>query len=466
MLNKVEQTIKKYRMFSEGARLTVAVSGGADSLALLHILLHVRSTLKTPLQVVHVNHQLRGAEADADARLVEAIAAEWNLPCMIREVPVRSLAKDLGTSLENAARILRYQVLEEEAVRWDADRIVLGHHADDQAETVLLHLLRGAGIDGLAGILPVRDGRYIRPLLEVSRQEIVEYCQNHHIKYCTDSSNLDPVYLRNSVRLELLPFLRENYNTSVERSLCRLAELAREDSELLWELTERQYADIVETSRDKLLIDAGALATNPTSLQRRVLIKAWQQISGTVIRPPYERVEALRELVLQGHTGQTVQLPAGINAEKQYQKIILVKATGHNDEGKSFAYPLQIPGITQIPELGLTISAEVMERAPQRDETMTCTDRGILLLDADTYLENLEIRNRRPGDVFYPQGAPGKKKLKEYLIDSKIPRQEREAIPLLCSGNEVLWVIGRRKSESCRVTPETHRVLKLKVEKL
>lgn len=461
MLKKVKETINKYRMFSKGDRLVVAVSGGADSLALLHVLLRFRGELETELKVVHVNHHLRGEAADQDARMVEARAIEWDVPFSIRDIKVRELEKGMGTSLENAARILRYQVLEEEALLFGADKIVLGHHADDQAETVLLHLLRGAGVDGIAGMLPVRDQKFYRPLLEVSRQEIENYCHSNHIEYCTDLSNLQPVYLRNSVRLELLPLLREKYNTSVEKSLCRLAELAREDSELLWKLADEAYEKVVTIGEKGLLLETEALGDIPTSLQRRVLIRAWQKLSGEVVSPAYERIEALRKLMLRGNTGQIVQLPSGISGEKSYQQLILGKATGYNGKQKQFSYPLTVPGTTKIPELKITIMTELIDKTKEERQEQGACDQNILLLDADLCRRPLVIRNRRDGDIFYPWGAPGKKKLKEFFIDCKIPRSERDCIPLICSDNEVIWVMGKRKSQSCQVTETTGRMLRL-----
>lgn len=465
MINKVNKTVKKFQMLSPGDRVAVAVSGGADSVALLDCLLKLAVEQQLQLFVVHVNHMLRGAEADGDAKFVAQLAEQHNLPFTICRLDVGYLAKAMATSKQDAARILRYKALEEEAVNWGANKIALGHHADDQAETVLLHLLRGAGVEGLTGMQPVREDRYIRPLLAVTREEIEAYCRQNNLNYRTDRSNLEPIYLRNKIRLELMPLLQKEYNPALVQGLNRLANIAREENDFLRQETNKAFAQvaaILKPSQVNLAITQ--LAALPIALQRRVLIKAWKQVSGAHSNLELARVDEALALVHHRTTGSSLQLPNGVCLEKCYGSLIVRLDLGHNGVEKEFAYTLPVPGKAFIAELGLTIRAELLLNYPM--ESTLCSNQSCsVLLDADKLNFPLEVRNRRTGDRFYPLGAPGHKKLKEFFINAKVPRELRKQALLVCSNKQIVWVTGLRLAEPYKITQLTKRILALTVEK-
>ncbi len=468
MPSKVRKMVNKHQLLASGDRIIVAVSGGADSVALLYGLLPLVEELACSLYVVHVNHLLRGAAAEADANFVAQLSARHQLPFSIRQVDVASAAKGMNTSKQNVARILRYQVLEEEALKWGANKIALGHHADDQAETILLHLLRGTGLEGLAGMLPMRDQKYIRPLLEVTREEIEAFCDANDLSYCTDLSNFEPVYLRNKIRLDLLPLLKEAYNPAVVKGLGRLAKLASEENEFLAEQAQQAFAQVCTGAEpNRLTLDSLKLTALPLALQRRVLILAWQQLAQQHTNLEFDRVEEAIQLAKFGHTGQGLGLPGLIRLEKSYHNLILQPDFGHNAIEKQFSYPIPVPGQVQIPELGVCIRAELSTKQSEQvsGATQNYNTGTRVCWDADQMDFPLIARNRRMGDRFHPQGAPGHKKLKEFFIDAKVPKESRAKTLLVCDSKEVLWAVGIRVAEACWVTAKTTRILELTVEK-
>lgn len=467
MLNKVKQTVNKFRMISPGDRIAVAVSGGADSVALLDCLNAMAVEKQFQLYVIHVNHLLRGTEAEADAEYVAELAGKYNLPYTIRRVDVRKLAKAMATSKQDAARILRYRAMEEVAVNWGANKIALGHHADDQAETILLHLLRGTGLEGLVGMQPVREGRYIRPLLEVTRQEIEAYCDSHNLEYRTDRSNLQTVYLRNKIRLELMPLLLRDYNPALVRGLSRLASIAREESDFLSQETVKAFAQVA-TAQDpsRVVLEIGKLSTLPKALQRRVLISAWKKVSGVHANLELERVDEALDLAEHSLTGSGIQMPNGVYLEKSYGVLIVRLDLGHNGLEKDFAYMLPVPGKVTVGELALTVKAEYVPNYHPTGSSRPSVDNLSVFLDADKISSPLIVRNRRAGDRFYPLGAPGHKKLKDFFIDAKVPRELRQKALLVCCEEEIIWVAGMRLAEPYRISNSTGKILALTVETL
>lgn len=510
MLNKVRLTIQKYQMISPGEGVVAAVSGGADSVALLYCLRQLAPELGFRLFVVHVNHLLRGEQSDADADFVRKLAEQDKIPVAVCRIDVAAEARNMPTSKQDAARILRYQALRKAAENWGAAKIALGHHADDQAETVLLHLLRGSGPQGLVGMQPVREGRYIRPLLETSRTEIEEFCRENCLNFRTDLSNFQPVYLRNKIRLELLPRLKSEYNPGLVEGLGRLADLLREENSLIAELARKAFAETIDKTfaevadktlakpADKTLAEAlekgpfnqafptghpgpslsfslAKFAGLPKALQRRVLILGWQEISRQRINPEFSRVEEALGLALFGRTGGRLELPGGVYLEKSYTTLNLRANPGYNDEVNDFSGELPVPGELTVPEKGFTITAQLYSagagRGSSRSNTVPARNHGLneampeavysIDLAADSLTFPLTVRNRRPGDRFFPLGAPGHRKLQDFLVDAKIPRSHRDNIVLVVSGEQIIWVAGMRPDESCRITEAAKTVLHL-----
>jgi len=488
VLRRVRHTTEKYGLLDPGDGVVVGVSGGPDSLCLLQVLLHLRDEYDLRLHVAHLHHGARGVDADADAEFVAALAAEWEVPVTVERRDVPSLAREHGLAFEEAARRVRYAFLAQAAERTGAGKIAVGHNADDQAETVLMHFLRGAGLAGLRGMLPVTllaDYRMldpflrqpvpavslIRPLLEVPRVEIERYCEDHHLVPRFDRSNLDTTYFRNRLRHELLPLL-ESYNPNVRARLCHTAAVVAADYELLAQMREQAWADVVVEEREEgVVFDRAAWQALPVALQRAVLRRAAYRLRKTLRDVDFVHVEGARWVGLAGETGAQATLPRGLTLTVGYD-ILTLGDTGEvslqPDEPLLWSdqpLPVQLPGATELPGSEWMLRAEVLE---EWDATQVAAnpDPWTAYLDADALAGPLVVRPRSRGDRFQPQGMGGHRvKLSAFLINRKVPRTWRDHVPLLVTGEQIAWVCGHRTGERFAVRPDTGRVVRLWFER-
>jgi len=401
----------------------------------------------------------RGEEADEDARMVERVAREWSVPLVMEKINVPESLKDSGLSAQQGAREVRYCFFRKAAAGLGANRVVLAHHADDQAETVLINLLRGAGPAGLGGIPPIRDDFYIRPLLGIRRHQIEKYCQDFDIPFRTDRSNLTLKYLRNRVRLELIPFLEEKYNPSVVDTLNRMAEIVRDEDEYLESLAEKAYAGASLDRSGKITIALHKISDFPDVVKRRIIRIACRKLAGGDYTPGYDHIKRVQALIEGGPAGGRRELPDGIRIIRRYSTLEAFK----HDVGQRipfYRYELNIPGVTLIPEVGGVIAAELLDASQAGDPASFCGPEA--LLDGANLRGPVFVRQRMPGDVFSPLGTGGKMKLKKFFIDMKIPREEREAIPVVSNGDgDIIWVAGMRPGEPWKVTESTKVCLHL-----
>lgn len=511
--------------------MLVGVSGGPDSVALLHVLWVLSEELEILLHVGHLNHMLRGEAADEDAAYVRDLAGRLGLPVTIESRDVAAVARERRISVELAARKVRYEFYRQAASSTGAARVALGHHAGDQAETVLLRLVRGTGTTGLAGIPPVRpleiggngydgegDGEpsgpvgpiVIRPFIEVTRQEIEDYCRENDLRPRVDASNLTSVYARNRVRRELIPLLERHYNPRVVESIARTAELVREDDAFISCEVRRRMKRIVRSrSSGSVSLSIERLLAEPPAVQRRVIREAVALVGRGAEDIEFEHVEMVLELARSGSLEASASLPRGIRSRKVRRAVepggAVEPGTGHEERRKTgspgaprelvleigteiepgpgadgvpgvpgtrgpaapepFERRLDVPGATFVPELGVTVEAEVLEMGAQGDAYGACARAGACeaYFDLDALGMDLVVRTRREGDRISPFGMDGHKKLKELFIDEKVPRNMRDRVPVIVSGKEIVWVVGVRRSNLARVTPSTRRVLRLVV---
>jgi len=469
---RVLATIRRYRMLSAGEKVLVAVSGGVDSMVLLTVLLQLPLRLK--LAVFHLNHGLR-PEAEEEAALVARYAAAHDLPCFITR-PDCDLQTAAGHgSLQVVARRERYRLLARTADQHGYEKIALGHQADDQVETVLMRFLAGAGPEGLAGIPPVRD-RYVRPLLEVGRAEILAYARRRNLSWAEDASNQKPVYLRNRLRHQLLPYLEEEYQPGLRGRLRETAVICREWQDVLAALGREVLA------RWGLLQPDGRLTPNRNG-GYLVPVTAWRQLFTAVQRLLFRwlffsltKTDAYLEFthseaflgLLTGPPGKRIDLPGGITACKEGQAVWLGPApvaAGNRAQGEAQErwerLMLTVPGVTILPaRIGEVESRWLTVDALPAD--WNCVAPNEFYFDADQLTFPLFLRPRKPGDRFQPLGLGGSKKVKDLLIGAKIPRHERSAYPLLVDGEDrILGVLGLRPAERGKVTTRTRRVLYL-----
>ena len=461
---KLESVLRKALQragFHRGATLVVACSGGPDSTALLHALLALSPTLGLKLHVAHLNHDFRGQEAEDDAEFVAAMAGKLGLPSTVDEADPIAYQRERGiSSFEEAAREVRYRFLTNLANIIDADAIALGHTADDQAETILMHIIRGAGLPGLRGMqeltpwLDSPKGRaaiLFRPLLEATRKETRAYCLELDIPFREDSTNRSLRFTRNRIRLELMPALRE-YNPQVRQALVRIGRAATASSEFLNEQLNLQWAKIFSKKGQKPSLDTAVLNSLHPTLRAMALRRAFAQASGSLRRLTETHVKSMLALA-KGRAGKIVHLPGGLAMQSTYDRLVIGPLHHFDTTGASpdYEYQLKVPGTSRIQ--GSLITAGP---APSNIDPKTLGPTAAIF-DADKIGDRVIVRNRRPGDYFQPLGMPGRKKLKALFIDLKVPRELRHSTPLLVSEKGVLWVYPYRTSELARVDESTRR---------
>lgn len=453
MLDKVKKVIKRYDLIDEGDKIVVAVSGGPDSICLLHVLYALREEFKLQIYAAHLNHNFRGIEAQMDAQYVAKFCEELNVICFIKSMDVPKYAKEHALSDEEAGRILRYEFFQEVVERVGANKIAVAHNQNDQAETVLMRLLRGTGIQGLTAIHHER-GHIIRPLLDISRKEIEDYCFINKLSPRTDETNLEPIYHRNKIRLELIPYMEKEYNPNIIESLAKTAEILKRDSDFIEEVSRNTYRELrLDSSRDYIALDAEGINKLQPALQSRIFRLAAEELVGKREVLEYKHIQGTMELLQKRETGKKILLPMGIIVKISYNKVIF---TTKEEEEKAFYYELLENQRFHVNEIG----AEIITKLHMRRDIKTISrDKYIKCFDYDKVENVLNVRNRREGDRFWPLGLVGTKKLKDFFIDYKIDRDKRDEIPLVCDGDEIMWVIGYRISEKYKVTDETSRVL-------
>lgn len=457
MRTHVRSTIQRYNLIPAGSHVLAGVSGGADSVALLHVLHSLRSTLDMDLTVVHVNHGLRGAEADAEAEFVQSLAGRLGVPCVVEKVAVAARARAEGSSVEMAGRAARYEVFARVARTVGADRVAVAHHADDQVETLLLRLLRGTSLRGLGGMRPcstVEGLRVIRPMLEVRHAEAVAFLKAHHLAWREDASNADVALLRNRIRHTLLPFLEQEFHPSVRANLLRTASVLRDEQDWLEKMTSG-LARRCRAPGGGLRVDA--LQLLPAAARRRILLD-WLLGHGI----PAERMEwALLERVdawLHG-TAPRLSLP-GRSVVERTDGVIHVQG---KVTGKLVLSPvvLKIPGETVIPELQVRVKA----RLGRGFKKTNPGERLAYFSEERRAGAPLVIRTRRPGDRMQPFGLTGSVKLQDVLVDLKVPRAERDRVPVVTCRDEIVWIPGYRIARAWAVSGPSKPSVRLAVLK-
>ncbi|HIE29331.1 TPA: tRNA lysidine(34) synthetase TilS [Candidatus Poribacteria bacterium] len=455
-IKKVKSFIFDNRMIGPGDKIVVGVSGGPDSLALLYALFYLKDELNFTLHIAHLDHKFRGVESAADAKFVEEHARKLEIPFTIEAIDVPSIIRRNRLSSEDGARRIRYQFFDRVAAEVNADKVALGHNADDQAETMLMRLFRGAGSHGLSGIPKVRDGRYIRPLLSSSRSEIENFLSDLGLSARQDSSNQRPIYLRNKIRLELLPILETEYNSNIKNVLCRTAEILQSEAELLDKIAAEILPTCVITSHPSTIeINLDNLQKQHIAIQRRILRLCIADVSSNISDIRFEHIESILHLISNSKPNCILILPNNVKIIKSYDNLTICQATPTSDEFPKFEYGLKVPGITKLQILDSMMVANLDE-----DVVIDSDNRFREVFDWEKIKPPLRVRNRRSGDRFQPLGMRGEKRLKDFFIDEKVPRRLRQRVPLLVSDDgEILWVVGYRMSDRCKITASTRQKL-------
>ena len=488
LIRQVRQTIDDHGLLLPHDTVVRGVSGGPDSLRMLHVLRRLADTYQVSLHVAHLHHGIRGQDADDDAAFVAEVCQAWAIPCRVERADVPALARQRGLALEEAARQARYAFLRSLARAIGAKSVAVAHNADDQVETVLMHFLRGAGLAGLRGMRPLawidelrlgdnRQGppselqtriRLLRPLLQVTRQQIEGYCREYDLQPRFDRSNLDETYFRNRLRHELIPLL-EAYNPNVRQVVRRTADVAAADYELLRIHLAQTWPDVVRSESDAAIVfDLSALRALPLGLQRSIIREGVQRLCRSLRNINFVHVDDAIRVLRKGNVGASATLPRGLALTLGYEQAILAQVDFEAPrENRPRVQPAEglavsVPGTTALPDSDWLVTTCVVERQSLPKNWAQNRDPYLAFIDASRVrvVSRLALRQRREGDWFEPLGLRGRRqRLRDYYINAKIPRSERATVPLLVCGEEIVWVVGYRLDARYAITPDTENVL-------
>ncbi len=452
----VLQTIKKHNMIEEGDKILAAVSGGADSICMLHVLNSLKSILGFSLGCVHVNHGLRGNDADMDELFVKDFCKKFDIPFFSKKFDVELISNEKKLSLEEAGRYVRYSFFEEVKAKNKFTKIATAHNKDDNAETVLMRILRGTGLDGLSGIPYVRSDGVIRPILDIKREEVEEYLNEQRLDFRTDSTNFENEYTRNKVRNQLIPYIEKEFNLKFKDSLIRLSENAQQDGRFLNEYAERVYkrlgSPLPASTPNALHIESLKMLSEGIA-KRVIRFAANKSVNGVSLEKKH--MEDIFGL-LSKQTGASLNLPNGLTLEINYGWLTFkgpldAKVVTEND---GFFTEISLGESVFLDSINKSISIRLED-----PKTYKCKINEIWADFDKIGSEPLFLRSRRDGDkmVYFADGRS--KKIKSIFIDQKIPKSDREKIPLLATGSEIIAIVGSRTSEKYKVTKETERAL-------
>lgn len=448
MMEKVLDFVNKNKLFEYGDKVILGVSGGADSVCMLHLLYSLKEQLKITLQVVHVNHGIRGTESDRDEAFVKEFCKELHIPCRIYHLDIPAMARERKVSEEEAGRQARYEIFENLSKEIGAEKIAVAHNLNDNSETVLFHLFRGSGLKGLTGI-PVKRNKVVRPILCLSRTEIEEYLSCHHLSYCTDSTNNETDYSRNKLRLEVLPYIKDNINSKAEYNIVNAAESLRQVYHYIETQTEAAYQQCVVNN--VLLNSAKEL---PEVILKEV-IRLWiLNNTGKLKDITAKHVDMVMEL-LYNTVSKKIELPYSLILEKGYEGI----QRKDSEKTKERIEKTVLENGKIQPVEGFSV---LMEKKTDNENIPDLLYTK--WFDCDK-INKLTLRNRQAGDYIVVDDKGGRKKLKDYFIDKKIPREKRDEILLLADGNHIAWIVGYRISEFFKVTGNTEHIIKITYDK-
>jgi tRNA(Ile)-lysidine synthase len=461
---KVDQAIRAHELLARGDRIVVAVSGGPDSVALFRCLVALRARWNWDLCVGHVDHGFRGADSEEDAKFVEGLAEKFGVPAMVSRLHLTKQHVRLKKrSLQEYARSARYHALEQMVHVRQATKLALGHTADDQAETVLMWMLRGCGTGGLRGIPPKRGTSLVRPLLEIQRSEIERYLQERQEVFRLDPTNCQPLYLRNRIRQDLIPHLKQ-YSAGIVNVLTRQARILRDDYAYLEEVADEamQRTCMCESSGERHF-DRSMLLNVPLPIRRMVVRKSLQEVVGGVQGARFDIVDRILDRLERGQSGWTIECN-GVQVCQEYDRLVVCRLEQRTPLTMDFSsregMPLPIPGEAVWFPTGQRITVSEASRPMCEDHV----DVAEIQVDPATFTPELTVRRWTSGDTFCPKGLGGrKKKLQDFFSDMKLPRSLRTRVPLLVAPEGIVWIGGLRADERFRISASTTSVVVAKM---
>lgn len=472
---KIRQTIAEHRMFQSGDTVLVGVSGGPDSVALLHMLVEMAPEYDFTLAIGHLNHALRGAASDRDAEFVTTLARRIGVPLFSDTRDVLRFRRRHRLSLETAARRVRYAFFKEIIVNHGFNKIALGHHMDDNAELILMNLFRGSGPTGLSGIPPIRDDLIVRPLIDLTRRQIMDYLVREKHDYVIDASNADRRHLRNRIRSELIPLLATEYNRKLVHNLNKMAIVCRSENRWLEHSLDPIFDTcVIDRTRNKIVISISEVAGLDPAVQRRLFRRAIKHITGDLRRISFENIEAARALLADGMSWKSIDLPHRTRVSRTDKSLVFTREKGSlryippNSPAEtkvSFTYYYTPPGEMIICEMGLRLVFTVLTTGQlplefHADDPAICSTA---YLDLDKLTFPVIIRSRKAGDRFSPLGLGGTQSVRKFLAGRERDHHKRSSCPVMVSENRIVWIIGYGIADEVKIGPGTRRGLKVQV---
>jgi tRNA(Ile)-lysidine synthase len=459
LVDKAAAIIKKYSMLSGGENVLVGLSGGPDSVCLLHVLHMLREKLRLELNALYVDHGLRPDETPAEIDFCKKLCDGLRIPFSTKAIDVKAYALAEKLNIQEAARLMRYWSYDMAVHELQSHSIALAHTADDQAETLLMRLFRGSGTTGLSGIPPVRKN-IIRPLIEIERREIEKFLDDNGFDFVVDSSNLKRDYVRNKIRLSLIPHLKE-FNPDLIGTLSKTAALFRDDERYFGIIVTKTLMKLISRKTDtRIELFLSPFGSMDKVIMRRVLRRAIDETKG-LRGISFVHIEDIIGLLRDGDPGDRIYLPRGIRVIKEYSTLVLTSEAPVTLN----TYQIEVPGDTILKEAGMVLKSSLISK----EEADACSKFGLWvsfgLFDADCLTLPLSARPRKKGDYFYPAGFKHRKKLQDFFVDQKVPRDERNRVPMLISGEDIIWIVGHRGDERFIVHEGTKRVLKIEIKK-
>lgn len=455
LADKIRSTISKHCMLSGGETVLIGLSGGPDSVCLLIALGDLKEELNLRLYAIYIDHGLRPDETPGEMEFCRKLCEGISVPFISKTIDVKTYAKERCMNRQEAARELRYKVFGDVSAEIRADRIALGHTADDQIETFFMRFFRGAGPTGLSGIPPTR-GKIIRPLIDIERKEVEEFLEERKQGFIVDSSNLKEDYFRNRLRLSFLPEIKR-INPAIVQTISRTMEILREEERYFGiQVTKTLMKLICRKSDLRIELFLTPMEMMERVILRRVLRRAIDETRG-LRGMGFPHIEGIIELIKHGNPGDRIYLPKGLRVIKNYGTLIITSEIPQ----RIGIFTLNVPGEAILREIKAVITADVEDDIDNRGD-----GRKVVVLDADKVGAVLSVRPRGKGDFFYPLGFGKRKKLQDFFVDQKVPRDERDAIPIVASRNDIVWIAGYRGDERFKATEVTKRFLKLEFKQV
>ena len=456
MYNLIKNNIINMKLINHGDNILLALSGGPDSVFLFHNLRKLRETLSFNLYASHINHMYRGKDAMHDEEFVRKLCDKYGIKLFVKRKNATEYAKELKVTEEEAGRVLRYDFFRENLREVGGGKVALAHNLNDQAETVLQRIIRGTGIDGLSAMSFEKDN-LIRPMLNVQRNEIMNYLHENNYGYCIDITNTQDIYGRNKIRLNLIPYLEQNFNPNIQSSLYRMSETMERDKKIIEKYIEVKFKEVLKDKSDlRIAMELNLLKTFDIGEIARIIRRGIEELKGNTVNIEMKHIDNAINLISSGKTGKQLNLTDGFTIEISYDNFIINKTV---EIVSDFEYNIVLNRINHIDEINKTLFATVADIEDMSE--VNIKDKEIISVDYDLIKGSLVARNRRPGDSMIPCGMRGSKKIKDIFIDLKIPKEERESKLIIADDENIIWLEGYRINDKYKVSAVTKKTLNI-----